>query len=101
MRKLWLVLLLITAGCGVSKQNSELVREQHVIYNVYVHRMDDSDPTNDPTPEQNKQMIRDALGHLEALDREINNWKPSPNMGESNVGGTGKSTPSSPGQPNE
>jgi hypothetical protein len=47
--------------------------------------MDDKNPDNDPTPEQNKEMVRAAAKTFEALDRELNDWEPSTDMPETRL----------------
>jgi PBP1b-binding outer membrane lipoprotein LpoB len=86
MKKIGAILLLVfVAGCGTSKAVRVSVKDKHAQLYSYVKRMDDADPSNDPTPEQNKSMIRACALDFESLDKILNNWKPSTNMGETTL----------------
>jgi hypothetical protein len=86
MKKILAILLLISvAGCGAPKVVRESIKDKHAQLYSYVKRMDDVDTKNDPTPEQNKEMVRACALDYESLDKILNNWKPSTNMGETSL----------------
>jgi hypothetical protein len=67
--------LLATFGC-TNVATKDKIRDQHAIYSVYIEKMEKGETNNN----QDKQMIRSAGLTLQALDREINGWKPTANM---------------------
>jgi hypothetical protein len=86
MKKIGAILLLVfVAGCGAPKAVRDSIKDKHAQLYSYVKRIDDTEPKNDPTPEQNKEMIRACALDYESLDKILNNWKPSANMGETTL----------------
>jgi hypothetical protein len=77
MRKILILsLLFICAGCGVPRQAKDVVRNKHAQAYILANRINDDDPSNDPTYEQLKTMATSTAKDWESMDRLLNNWKP-------------------------
>ena len=86
MRKIIILALLCMTGC-VSRETKDLIRSKHAESYVLSGRINDTDPKNDPTPEQLKQFTTATTKDWESLDRIINNWKPSSGMQSQDLNG--------------
>lgn len=87
-RKLLLFLMVLSlsfTGCRANREVKEEVRNKHAELYSYIKRIDDKDKSNDPTPEQNTQMLRSCLVDFESVDKVLNNWKPSTVLPESKL----------------
>lgn len=87
MKKILLVFIILLSGCDAPPAAKQIVRDKHAQMYVWVQRINSSDATKHPTPEQNAEMLRAVLKDMESLDKLINNWKKSPVMDETNLKG--------------
>lgn len=77
MRRCLILLFLICAGCGAPRQARDIVRNKHAQSYILAQRINDDDPTNDPTLKQLKTFMTSTAKDWESMDRLLNNWKPA------------------------
>lgn len=80
LRKIFLLLFLTTTLTGCIVRSKAVIRDNHVISDVIVSRIDDPDKKKHPSYDELSQYVKTSAFAWQELDTEINGWKPSTAM---------------------